>query len=350
MSIKRILAVETSCDDTSVAIVQANGFVEAMVSASQDKVHAPFGGIVPEIAGRSHSEHLMPLIDQIMTQANLTWQEISALAVTNRPGLVGSLIVGLVTVKTLALTLNKPFIALNHIEGHIWAPFVFETPEEKNEIPSEFLSLVVSGGHTQLVHVKGLGNYNILGRTIDDAAGEAFYKLAKMLGLGYPGGYIVDVKAQQGDPTKYNFPRPMLKSESNDFSFSGLKTAALNEVSHRRNEFNESEINDICASYQEAIVDVLCSKFRNAHQKLGGKMAVSVTGGVSANSRLREAVFNWTQEKAIPCYFPKLKFCTDNAAMIGFAGLQRILQGQTSSQAEGPSPRSYHEDFANEYS
>ncbi|MCB0389949.1 MAG: tRNA (adenosine(37)-N6)-threonylcarbamoyltransferase complex transferase subunit TsaD [Bdellovibrionales bacterium] len=345
MKYKRVLAVETSCDDTSVAIVKEDGLVEAMLSANQDDVHEPFGGVVPEIAGRSHSEKLIPLINKTLEQINYKWEDISGLVVTSRPGLVGSLIVGLVTVKTLAWTLQKNFIGINHIEGHIWAPFVFENEEEKVEIPSEFLSLIVSGGHTQLVHVTGVGQYKILGHTIDDAAGEAFDKFAKMMGLGYPGGYVIDQKAKLGNSNKYSFPRPMIRTSTLDFSFSGLKTAALKEISQLSMEEIKNITPDICASYQQAIVDVLVSKLKQAHEQFSN-IPISVTGGVSANSLLRSEVAKWAHEKNLSYFFPKLKFCTDNAAMVGFAGIQKLKKGELSPQTLGPSPRSLPEDFS----
>lgn len=342
--VKKILAVETSCDDTSVAIVNENGMVVAMTSANQDEIHAPFGGIVPEIAGRAHSEKLLHLIEQTLVRAHIRWTDISALAVTNRPGLVGSLLVGLVTVKTLAWALSKPYIAINHIEGHIWAPFVYENDVSKKHFLKDFLSLVVSGGHTQLVHVQGVGKYKVLGQTIDDAAGEAFDKFAKMIGLGYPGGYVIDQKAKQGDVSKYNFPRPMLNNENLNFSFSGLKTAAMNQVHQMSWPEVQKNTYDLCASYQEAIVDVLMAKLKAAIEQVQPQ-AVTVTGGVAANSRLRELVLGFADKNQLPCYFPDHKFCTDNAAMVGYAGMLRILKGEESPQNLGPSPRSLDEDF-----
>ncbi|MCB9025008.1 MAG: tRNA (adenosine(37)-N6)-threonylcarbamoyltransferase complex transferase subunit TsaD [Bdellovibrionaceae bacterium] len=344
MPLNKILAVETSCDDTSVAILDSNGLVLGMISASQDGFHEPFGGIVPEIAGRAHSEKLLPLIEKLLISTDLSWEDISALAVTSRPGLVGSLLVGLVTVKTLALSLNKPFIGVNHLEGHIWAPFVFDNEKDKNPFIEEFLSLVVSGGHTQLIHVQGIGKYKVLGHSIDDAAGEAFDKFAKIIGLGYPGGLVIDQKAKVGDVKKYSFPRPMLKVDNFDFSFSGLKTAAMNTVSGLSWEQIKQNTPDLCASYQEAIVDVLVTKLKAASDSMP-YLPVTITGGVSANSRLRDQVTNWSNMAKVKCYFPKLQFCTDNAAMIGFAGLLRMSRGEHSEQSLGPSPRSLDRDF-----
>jgi N6-L-threonylcarbamoyladenine synthase len=340
----RVLAIETSCDDTSVALVTIGGYVEFMLSQSQDDNHKPFGGVVPEVASRAHSEKLLQLVDKVMQSARKQWKEVDGIVVTNRPGLIGSLLVGLVTAKTLSMIYKIPFLGVNHIEGHVWAPFLKDEPDEFKPQFQKFLSLAVSGGHTQLILVEGVGHYKILGKTLDDAAGEAFDKFAKLIGLGYPGGHLVDQMAQGGQPNVFKFPRPMAKSDNLDFSFSGLKTAAhqlLTKMNAKEIEDNKSHL---CASFQDAIVDSLVIKVEQALNKMGD-LPLTITGGVSANSRLREKMEAVARSRTLPFLFPKLKYCTDNAAMIGLAGLQLLNNGQKSELNLGPYPHSLAEDF-----
>lgn len=344
-SFERILAIETSCDDTSVAIVDCEGFVEALCSAHQDLLHQPFGGVVPEVASRNHTLSLLPLVDEALKKSHRSWSEISAIAVTARPGLVGSLLVGLVTAKTLALSKNIPFIGVNHLEGHIMAPFL---RDRKYQPPEDFgfpcLTLAISGGHTQIYLVQSFGVYQVLGATLDDAAGEAFDKFAKMLGLGFPGGVKVDEMATQGDPFGYNFPRALLKEDNFNFSFSGLKTAAQRLLETMSVTEKRQNVHSLCASFQEAIVDCLLAKldkavdFYDIHR-------VTLTGGVSANSRLRSRSQEWAREKSLQLVIPPLSYCTDNAAMIGLAGIRRLMRGEFSEQSLAPSARSLPGDF-----
>lgn len=355
---RRVLAVETSCDDTSVAIVEADGTVLACLMAGQDLHHARFGGIVPEIASRNHTHHLLPLIEETLAQAKVTLDDIDGFAVTSRPGLIGALLVGLVTVKSLSLTTQKSFIGVNHLEGHLMAPFLKDkdyTAPEGFDFP--YVALAVSGGHTTLYRVDGFGLYRILGRTLDDAAGEAFDKFAKRAGLGFPGGARVDRLASVGDRKRFDFPRAMLRDERDDMSFSGLKTSGARLIDElmpqdrdalrtQADEFlaggsktpKPGLLADLCASFQEAVVDVLCARlFRAALRE--GVSRVVLTGGVAANSRLRDRVTLWSGENKIVPAIPPLRFCTDNAAMIGFAGIMRLNMGQTSPQSLGPEPK-----------
>ena len=344
MTFNQIISVETSCDDTSVAIVRADGFVIKQVSASQDLEHTKYGGVVPEIASRNHSVAILPLIDEVLQQAHLTLNEIDGFAVTNRPGLVGSLIVGLMTVKALSQALNKPYIGVNHLEGHLLAPFLkddqYQPPDDFNY---PFVALAVSGGHSSIYHVTGLSQYEIVGATKDDAAGEAFDKFAKMVGLGYPGGVLVDRSAKTGDAQKYNFPRSLIDDRSLMMSFSGLKSAAhrlLQSMSAEDIKVNQA---DLCASFQEAVVDVLIAKIQLA-AKIYKTKKIVITGGVSANSRLRERC-QLLSTKGYSIVIPPLRYCTDNAAMIGYVGVQKLNQNQYDGLELGPSSASYEADF-----
>lgn len=332
-----VLAIETSCDDTSVALVDSKGHVRHMLSANQDKVHQPFGGVVPEIAGRNHLHDLLPLINQLFSESKTNWEQVSGIAVTNRPGLVGSLIIGLVTAKTLAVAFKKPFIGVHHIEGHILSAFLSEAPlQEPLYWKEPFLALVVSGGHSHLYVVKDLKTFTCLGKTQDDAAGEAFDKFAKMMGLGYPGGVQVDRLAVKGDTKAYAFPRATIKDSEYDFSFSGLKSSAHRLIQSLPDPQAVKE--DLCASYQEAIVGALLARLEKAIVELKIKKFV-ITGGVSANSRLRSQAQELAQKRKCEIIMPALKFCTDNAAMIGLVGALHLERGEVSPHTLAPEPR-----------
>ena len=342
---KHVLAIETSCDDTSVAIVEKNGFVVSLVSASQDLAHEPYGGIVPEIASRNHSLALLPLIEEAFQKAQMTWKDIDGIAVTNRPGLVGALIVGLVTAKTLSQAKKIPFIGINHLEGHLLAPFlkdaVYSPPPEFNY---PYVGLAVSGGHTSLYNIKALGEYQVLGQTKDDAAGEAFDKFAKMVGLGFPGGIKVDQNAKLGNPKKYDFPRAMIHEDTFDMSFSGLKSSAQRMITSLSPEEIKNELSHLCASFQEAVVDVMIAKLEKAAKAMNSQKVI-LTGGVSANSRLRSQAEIWAKKKNITLVIPPLRYCTDNAAMIGYAGILRLNRGETSDLYLPPFPQALESDF-----
>lgn len=344
LEIKRVLAIETSCDDTSVAVVDDTRTVRALCAASQDAVHAPFGGVVPEIASRNHTLHLLPLVEKALKQAGCEWSEVDGIAVTNRPGLVGSLLVGLVTAKTLALSRGLPFIGVNHLEGHIFAPFLRDEKYESPEPEYPFLALAVSGGHTSLYRVDAFGEYRVLGQTMDDAAGEAFDKFAKMMGLGYPGGVQVDRLSASGRADAFDFPRALIREENYDFSFSGLKASAGRLLEKIGMEEAQARKADLCASYQQAIVDALMAKLERAAEDQNIPRAV-VTGGVSANSGLRRQAQEWADRRGIRLIIPPIRFCTDNAAMIGLAGLIRLKNGERSPQTLSPSPRPLADDF-----
>lgn len=341
--IRRVLAVETSCDDTAVAIVETDGRVAIQVTANQDLAHAPFGGIVPEIASRNHSVALLPLIDLCLKKKNLDWSHIDGLAVTNRPGLIGSLIVGIMTLKAISQSYGIPLIGVNHLEGHLLAPFLKDEdylPPANFDYP--YIALAVSGGHSSLYWVKSFSEYTIIGTTKDDAAGEAFDKFAKMIGLSYPGGVQVDRLAKLGSYDKFHFPRSLLAEDNLMMSFSGLKSSAHRLIEKMTPEQIESDRNDLCASYQEAIVDVLVAKTLKAAERYSCKKLV-ITGGVSANSRLRERFSELSDKYQI--VIPPMRYCTDNAAMIGYVGLLRLLRGEKSDLSLGPSSQISETDF-----
>ncbi|MDE0119148.1 MAG: tRNA (adenosine(37)-N6)-threonylcarbamoyltransferase complex transferase subunit TsaD [Bdellovibrionales bacterium] len=341
---KKILAVETSCDDTAVAIVREDGFVVFNQVSNQDEIHQAYGGVVPELASRNHAYYLLPLIEQALKESNHTWMDIDELAVTNRPGLVGSLIVGLVTVKSLSLLLKKPYIAVNHIEGHILSPFLWDQDTPSVSLPFPFLSLIVSGGHTYLFEVKDFGQYYLISRTLDDAAGEVLDKIARSLGLGYPGGAQMDKISQSVSPGRYSFPKIKLKEKSLNFSFSGLKTSAIHLIQKMKPLENKELIPYICADFQSAVINQIIDRLDRAIQQSGLK-SIAIAGGVSANSRLRKQALSWASRSNINLILPPLKYCTDNAAMIGFTGLKQLQKGIKSTQELNCYPHSLKEDF-----
>jgi N6-L-threonylcarbamoyladenine synthase len=340
-----ILGLETSCDDTSVAVVDGEGFVRGQVSANQDAEHRPFGGVVPEVASRQHTENLIPIIDQALSEASVNWSDIKAIAVTSRPGLIGSLLVGVVTAKSLSMAKGIPVVDVNHIEGHLLAALLKDkgyAPPPGFDFP--YLGLAVSGGHTHLFLVKGPGKYKLLGKTIDDAAGEAFDKFAKMLNLGFPGGVAVDKLARTGNKSAFKFPRPLIHEDNLDFSFSGLKTAAMREIEKIPKDLLEIRKADLAASYQEAIVDVLVQKLLKAARQTNIKRW-TITGGVSANSGLRARAQEAAQKDNAILALPPLRYCTDNAAMIAYAGLLKFRVGMMASQELSPSASSLPSDW-----
>ncbi|MCS7300593.1 MAG: tRNA (adenosine(37)-N6)-threonylcarbamoyltransferase complex transferase subunit TsaD [Fimbriimonadales bacterium] len=318
-----VLGIETSCDETSVAVLDGR-VVRASVVASQADLHAQWGGVVPEAAARQHVERLNPILQQALDEAGVALTQLDAIAVTNRPGLVGALVVGLATAKALAFALNRPLIGINHLEGHLYSAFLTE-PEQP--VPFPHLSLIVSGGHTELVLAHGHGDYQLLGHTLDDAAGEAFDKTARLLNLGYPGGPAIDQRARQGDPSAFAFPRAQV--EGWNFSFSGLKTAVRRTVEslQAQGALNEATLNDLCASFQQAVLDALIEKTLAAAQAYGIS-TITVVGGVAANSALQAQMHQACESAGLTLYIPPPKYCTDNAAMIALAGYFRLLRGE----------------------
>ena len=305
----RLLTIESSCDETSAAVVQDGGEVLSNVIASQEAVHSLYGGVVPELASRKHLEVVSSVIEEALSRASLTLDSIEGVAVTQGPGLAGALLVGISVAKALAYARNLPLVGVNHIEGHLFAVFL-ETP-----VPFPFLALVVSGGHTHLYRVDGFGRYKTLGQTRDDAAGEAFDKVAKILGLPYPGGALIDKLASDGDPGRIRFPRPLLHDGSYNFSFSGLKTAVMQYVRKNPESAEGTALHDLCASFQAAVCDVLASKTKAALQDSGIDRLV-VAGGVACNSGLRAAMGELARETGVKLFIPSPLLCTDNAAML----------------------------------
>jgi len=320
----KVLGIESSCDETAAAVVD-NGQLISNVVLSQLNIHKKFGGVVPELASRAHIQAILPIIGEALEEAGLSKTELDGIAVTYGPGLIGSLLVGLNVAKALAAALHKPFVGINHIEGHIFANLL-----DHPGIQPPFLVLVVSGGHTQLVDVQNWGHYTIVGKTIDDAAGEAFDKVAKMLGLPYPGGPEIDRLARQGNPDFVRFPRAWMGKNNLNFSFSGLKTAVITYVETQPSSFVEEHLADIVASFQQAVVDVLVEKSEKALKKLGYQQ-LALAGGVARNSALRQPFERLGTRQQIRVYLPGPEFCTDNAAMIARAGQFYLEQGQVSS-------------------
>lgn len=321
----KVLAVESSCDETSVAVVKDGREVYSNVIASQIDTHKKFGGVVPEIASRQHVEAINTVLKEGLDQAGVKLEDIDIIAATKGPGLIGALLVGLSAGKALALATGKPFVGVNHIVGHVCANYI----SFKNLEPP-FIGLIISGGHTYLIEVKDYVDFTLHGRTVDDAVGEAFDKVARSLGLAYPGGPLIDAHAKKGKET-IEFPRVMIKEDNYNFSFSGLKTAVLNYLNSTRLRGEEIVTEDVCKSFQEAVVDVLLEKsFRLAREKDMDKIVLC--GGVSANSRIREAFEERGREENIKIFYPELKLCTDNAAMIASAAYYEYMAGKVDEE------------------
>ncbi len=343
-----VLGIETSCDDTAVAVVENGTHIRANIVSSQDRIHASYGGVVPELACRSHVEQVRPVMEAALAQAEVTLDDIDVIGVTRGPGLVGALLVGLSFAKALAYGTGKPLVPVHHLEGHISALYL-----EHDDIPYPFVALVVSGGHSDLYVCTQRGQYQLLGRTRDDAAGECFDKVAKMLHLGYPGGPVIDKLAQSGHPDAVHFPRAMMTKDTFDFSFSGVKTAVRTHLLQLTSpdgerlfaddtfwpvpeaSWWEQQRNDILASFQQAVADVLVAKTLRAVQQSRAR-AVAVVGGVACNSALRQAMQHEAGIKGLPVYFPSPRFCTDNAAMIACAAAYRYHMQPPANDSQSP--------------
>lgn len=320
-----VLGIDTSCDDTSASVVADGAAVLSNVTHSQVKLHCPHGGVVPELASREHVRNIMPVVKEALSQARVEPQHLDGIAVTVGPGLVGSLLVGLYYAKALAMVHDLPLVAVNHLEGHILSIFL---DAERPAFP--FVALTVSGGHTCLYHVTDFGRYSQMGQTLDDAAGEAYDKVAKMAGLGYPGGMVIETLAREGKGDRIAFPRAYLSNDSLDFSFSGLKTAVALYLKKWRENSQEHAgvtLSDVVASFQESVVDVLVEKTMKARER-AGVHAMVVEGGVACNRRLRERFQAEASRVSAAVYFPRPEYCTDNGAMIAVAGYHRLMGGE----------------------
>ena len=329
-----ILGIESSCDDTSAAILQGQKILSNIVA--NQEVHAQYGGVVPELASRAHQQNIIPVVDAAIKKANIKKEDITAIAFTKGPGLLGSLLVGSSFSKSFAMGMNIPLIAVNHMQGHILSHFIDEG-EAMPEFP--FLCLTVSGGHTQIVQINGPNKMKVIGTTIDDAAGEAFDKSAKILGLPYPGGPLIDKHAKNGNIHAFEFGKPKIKEL--DFSFSGLKTSILYKIQNnlqKNPKFIEENLEDLCASIQHSIVSILLKKLEKAIKQTGIKQ-LAIAGCVSANSYLRSQLTELAKTKGHSLYIPKFEYCTDNAAMIAIAGYYKYLDKDFSDQSETPSAR-----------
>jgi N6-L-threonylcarbamoyladenine synthase len=327
-----VLGIETSCDETAAALVDGEGRILSNLVLSQLAEHRPYGGIVPEVAARSHLEHLDGLIAKAMQEAGLSFDQLDGVAATGGPGLIGGVFVGVMTAKAIALAAKKPFLAVNHLEGHAL------TARLTDKIEFPYLLLLASGGHCQLLAVEGVGRYKRLGTTIDDAAGEAFDKAAKLMGLGWPGGPAIEKAAKLGDAKRFALPRPMKGRPGCDFSFSGLKTA-VRLAAQEMDGMDEQDVADLAASFQEAVADAIADRAARALAQYTQGTAFVVAGGVAANVCLRERLTQLAAKKGLPFIAPPLKLCTDNAAMIAWAGIERLRLGLVDGLDFAPRPR-----------
>lgn len=319
-----ILAIESSCDETAAAVVLDGREVRSNIISSQIEIHKLYGGVVPEIASRHHLDNVNPVVDQALAEAEITMDEIDAIGVTYGPGLVGALLIGLATAKAYALATGKPLVGVHHIHGHICANYIAH-----RDLEPPFMALVISGGHTNIVDVTDYHTYKVLGGTRDDAAGEAYDKVARVLGLGYPGGPLIDQLAKEGDPTAVEFKRVYLEKGSYDFSFSGIKTGVLNYINSEKQAGRDVNIADVAAGFQEAVLEVVVNKTVQAALRRKEKRIVCA-GGVAANSRLRQMLRQACDEHGLGLYYPPPILCTDNAAMIGCAAYYKYMAGETS--------------------
>lgn len=323
-----VLGIESSCDETGIALYDTDKGLLSHALYSQIALHAEYGGVVPELASRDHIRRIVPLLEQAFEKASLTPQDVDAIAYTKGPGLAGALLVGSSVASSLGLALNKPLIGVHHLEGHLLSPLLASKPPL-----FPFVALLVSGGHTQLMRVDGVGRYELLGETLDDAAGEAFDKSAKLLGLPYPGGPEISLLAERGIPEVFHLPRPMLHSKDLNFSFSGLKTAVLTTLKKQGDFPSEQVKADIARAFVDAIVEVLAAKCALALRQTGLKQLV-VAGGVGANRQLRAALNGMAAKRRYQVFYPELEFCTDNGAMIAFAGAMHLMQNPDAAQKD----------------
>jgi tRNA N6-adenosine threonylcarbamoyltransferase len=319
-----LLGIETSCDETSAAVVRGGGEVLSMVISSQSDLHTRYGGVVPELASRAHLEAILPAVHEVLDLAGTSLNDLEGVAVTRGPGLIGALLVGLTAAKAISFALGIPLLAVNHLEAHIYANFL-----SSPELEPPLVAFVVSGGHTVLVYMKAHRDYRVLGETLDDAAGEAYDKVARFLGLGYPGGPIIDRLAAQGDPRAVAFPRAMIRDGTYNFSLSGLKTAVTNHVRKLRQKGEEVPVEDIAASFQAAVVEVQVHKIVRASKEMGVK-SVLLAGGVAANRHLRSELEGALAGEGVRLYYPPLDLCMDNAAMIASLGWRMLADGEVS--------------------
>ena len=318
-----VLGVESSCDETAAAVVRGGREILSNIVSSQVEVHRPYGGVVPELASRHHIRNITVVLERALQDADLTLDDLDGIAVTRGPGLVGALLVGLQAAKAVAMVCGKPLVGINHLEGHLCAPGL---QPDMPELPERHVALLVSGGHTALIGVEGFGDYRLLGASRDDAAGEAFDKVAKLLGLGYPGGPVIEQLAAEGDPAAIRFPRALPRRDELDFSFSGLKTAVANHV-RKHGAPTGSQLHDLCASFQQAVCDVLVRKACRA-VRVRRARALVAGGGVLANGAVRAALEQAAAREGFALQVPQVSLCTDNAAMIAAAGHRRLERGE----------------------